>query len=109
MSWRYQPVYCGTDDEPYVMLIEAYFDDNDRLERWSTDPIAPGGETVEDMCKDLNRMLVDGLCWVPVRMADLHVGMEFRKAVSMEERIALADHVQTTTGSMAAMRRDRMS
>jgi hypothetical protein len=88
--WRYQPVIYEDVRGDYVQIHECYFDDNRKLTRWSADPVTAGGETVDELTKDLCRMLVDAYSWEPVRHSDLRVGMTFTAKITMEQRDALA-------------------
>jgi hypothetical protein len=38
-------------------IVEAYYDDAGKLEGQTVDAIAPGGETVDELRDELNRML----------------------------------------------------
>lgn len=97
MSWRYQPVFIEENGERYYSLCEVYFDAKDKLETWTEESsIAPGGADPEELTGDLARMMVDAFSYVPVRFADLKVGMVFERKVSMADRHALAEFVEHT-------------
>lgn len=92
-SWRYQPVWTEDEGGKVFTLVEAHFDNDGRFDSWTEDDIAPQGETWEALSRDLNRMIVDAMCWMPVRRSDLSPGMHFHPRVSMEDRKDLADFV----------------
>lgn len=101
MSWRYQPVIDSDESGDLISIIAVYFDDDNRLTRWSADSCAPGGENITELSGDIGRMMVDALSWVPVRRAELCVGFRgFQARVSMDERKDLADIIDDTQVSM---------
>lgn len=96
-GWRYQAVIV-TDPGGTIScgICELYFDENDRLKHWTTDPFMyPAGFTVEELKFDLIRMLMDSYSWVPVNFEDLKVGMTFERALTQAERDDIADMIQT--------------
>jgi hypothetical protein len=89
--WRYQPVIVKRlDDDPYVVLVECYFDADGRLTMWAEDPHSwPQGDDVEGLANDLSFMLAAVYKWKPVDFDSLHVGMTFeRTGVDVEQVIA---------------------
>lgn len=99
-SWRYQPVRFEDDGIPLVGLVRAHFDDVGSFDKWSEDICAPAGDDLEELTRDINRMLVDSICWEPVNYVDLHAGMSFMPRVSMEDRNAVAKFVLHSTEAM---------
>lgn len=106
MSWRYQPVIIGEGEDAVVVLCEVYFDKNGKLEMWTQEPrMSPQGSDVLELSGDLMRMYVDTLSWFPEPFDNLHIGMTFTPAVTMEDRNALADAFAEIGGGMDAKRR----
>lgn len=100
MSWRYQPVWTENGGERDYTIIEVYFDDSGTFYRWTEGPAFPVGDTPEGLSRDINRMLVDAMCWEPVALADIKHGFQFQKRVSMEDRLALADYINETADAI---------
>jgi hypothetical protein len=100
MPWRYQPVYLDEDGDPAYTLVEVYFDEAGNFTSWAEGDAAPMGADVETLTEDLNRMLVDAICWEPVKVSDLAPGMKFTPRVSMEDRRAVADFVDANASTM---------
>lgn len=88
--WRYQPVYRDDPAGRAVTLCECHFDADGRLSSWTADPaMEPMGEDIEELRRDLARMMADAYKWVPVPFDDLHVGMTFEgTGVDVERMIA---------------------
>ena len=66
-----------------LIIIEVYLDRaDDSLCAWSAEPVGkhPCGETIEELIKDLTRMLRDAREWKPVDFDDLRTGMRFERA-----------------------------
>jgi len=81
--WRYQAVYIerehkdGKITKEYSMC-EIYLDKKGKLEAWTeSKSIAPYGESVEELNKDIQFMLNDLSKWTAVAFESLYVGMEF--------------------------------
>jgi hypothetical protein len=90
-GWRYQPVYWEDDAGPVMTLCEVYFDENDRLKMWTTDPaMHPMGATFEDLSRDLCWMLANAYKWRPVAFNSLRVGMTFERTGADVERMVAA-------------------
>lgn len=100
MPWRYQPVYNDDEGDPAYTLVEVFFDDAGNFTSWAEGDAAPMGEDAESLSNDLHRMIVDAVCWVPVRVADLKPGMKFVPRVSMTDRRAVADYVDANVEAM---------
>lgn len=100
MSWRYQPVIDGDEHGEFITVIEVYFDETGKLTRWMEESCVPSGENIKELTGDLGRMMVDAMSWVPVRRAELCVGLQFQARVSMDERKDLADFIDDTQASM---------
>jgi hypothetical protein len=100
MPWRYQPVFVEEGGERTLTLVEAYFDEAGRFTGWTEGDSCPAGEDVEELSKDLNRMIVDALSWEPVRRDLLRPGMEFTARISMDDRKAVADYVEENRATM---------
>lgn len=95
MSWRYQPVWIETTKGQFHStefgLCEVYFDDDGKLESWTAEPFLTAvGDDARDLRGALAHMLLDAWRWVPVRYADLKVGMTFERALSPKKADALA-------------------
>lgn len=93
-GWRYQPVYTENGEgDCGITLCEVYFYEDGTLKAWTEDPaIAPGGETWEELSKDLCRMLADTYKWRTVAFNSLRVGMTFeRTGCNVERMIAALD------------------
>jgi hypothetical protein len=93
-GWRYQPVYVENGDgDRGLTLCEVYFDEDGKLKAWTEDPaMSPGGETVEELYRDITRMLADAYKWQPVVFGALRVGMTFdRTGADVERMIAAVD------------------
>lgn len=92
-KWRYQAVTMA-DPDPICFLIEAYFDGDGKLIRW-TDRIGEcwaAGQDVEELSRDLVHMLAAAWKWKPVPFDDLRVGMTFEgTGVDVEDMIAAMD------------------
>ncbi len=71
-SWTYRvveydsPQYSTT----WFLIHEVYYGNNDNVESWSSDPIRPGGDTIEELKKDL-KMMKKALKLPPLKMRDL--------------------------------------
>lgn len=100
MSWRYQPIWSEDAAGKAFTLIEIHFDAAGNLDGWTEDDCSPMGEDWEELTKDLNRMLVDAMCWFPVRRSDLCPGFKFTPRVSMDDRRAVADFVEHSAEAM---------
>lgn len=100
MSWRYQPVFTIDEAGAAFTLVEAHFDDAGNLTSWTEADATPMGENVVALSEDLNRMIVDALCWEPVLRSELRPGMKFKQRVSMETRREIADFVQANADAM---------
>lgn len=89
-GWRYQPVFMVHGDELVFSLCECYFAKDGTLARWTEEPaMIPQGESIEDLSKDLARMMGDAYKWKPVAFNTLHVGMRFEPTgVNVEAMIA---------------------
>jgi hypothetical protein len=80
MTWRYHPVWQEQHGERIFSLIEVFLDDSSRLACWTQNPtIAPGGDTWDELQRDIGRMYEDCWNWEPVAFAELHTGMVFRR------------------------------
>jgi len=88
MRWRYQPVVVDT--EGTVQLCEVHVDDADALVMWSEPDMYPSGDDLQELTADLMRMTVDAYSWRPVLYSSLETGMKFKRAITMEQREALA-------------------
>jgi len=98
MGWRYQPVIrvakIGDEIDVCVSLVEIYLDDDDALVNWTEEPaIAPVGNDVEDLCREISHMWISALCWKPVPFEVLKVGMTFERTVEQSVRNELADYI----------------
>jgi hypothetical protein len=79
MTWRYQTVWQGDGAERTYSLIEVYMDGG-QLRLWTTIPMnAPGGNTWDELQRDIGRMYEDCWGWQPVAFAELRPGMVFRR------------------------------
>ena len=90
--WRYQSVVqSGSDpaDETHS-LCEVYFDELERLTRWSEPCMCPCGDDLDQLSDTLTHMLVDALSWEVVEYDHLKVGMTFTCRITMEQRKTLA-------------------
>lgn len=76
MSWHYQPVYETEDDGTRCYsLCEVYLDGDGKLKGWTQNPsMKPQGTTVEELVRDLGRMLAATSEWEPVEFSELKVG-----------------------------------
>jgi hypothetical protein len=92
MQWRYQPVYIEEGDTKVYSLIEAWFDESDKLTSWTEECFMhPQGESADELRGDLTHMLACAWKWVPVRFSDLKVGMVFQRAILKEDSDNIAD------------------
>lgn len=99
-SWRYQPVYTEDESGRSYGMCEVHFDDSGRLDGWTESAsISPGGEDMEALTSDIVRMLTDAYSWKPVRHADIHIGMAFEPAISMDDRRGIADFIEHSVGT----------
>lgn len=105
-GWRYQPVYVIEGDERTHMLCEVHLDGRRRLVRWTEHPsMAPQGETMDELSKDICHMLLDAFCWEPIEFRALTVGMEFKRIVTMDQRDALAKMVTAMAHNLGSAQR----
>lgn len=105
MKWRYQPVW-GADQEGnrWYALCEVYLDDQDRLEKWTKNPmIAPFGDDLPELRLCLARMLADAWKWRPVPFSELRVGMRFQRAITQEECETIAQLIGQMASSAGAL------
>lgn len=57
MSWNYRVVRLGWASGEFTCQIhEVYYHPDGALRAWSAEPVAPHGETPEELCADLARM-----------------------------------------------------
>jgi len=83
--WRYQAVYVerefGNDDiTKEYSICEVYLDKNGKLEAWTENAsVAPHGESVNELTKDIHFMLSDLSKWEAVAFNSLYVGMDFNE------------------------------
>jgi len=63
MSWNYRVIRKKSDvviDEPfYYEIHEVYYNKNGKPDSWTTDSIAPSGDSLEDLQQCLKLMLND--------------------------------------------------
>jgi hypothetical protein len=93
-GWRYQPVVMS--DGAYL-LCEVHVNADGSLRAWTDPGIYPSGygdDALGELTGDICRMLLDAYAWHPVRNTDLRAGMRFARAITMEQRNALADFTQ---------------
>lgn len=103
MSWRYQPIWWEDSGGRTYGLCEMYFDQRDRLTRWSAEPFTwPQGDDMEELTNDIVMMLVDAYRWRPVAFADLRAGMTFEKAIDSKQAEALAQMVERMAHNLNA-------
>ena len=59
MGWnnRVMRRECKGYDEEWFEIHEVYYDDNDEVEGYTKDAIAPGGHSIEELRRELERML----------------------------------------------------
>lgn len=57
--WNYRVVrtYHQKEEISTFHIHEVYYDDDDKIERWSMDPMDPFGNTFEDIQIDVEHML----------------------------------------------------
>jgi len=103
MTWRYQPVWTEQNGERYFSLCEVYFDDDSKLRAWTENNlVAAGGESQDELRRDLVNMLVDSYRWHPVEFLKLEIGMTFERAVSPEQFESLAQLVEAMAHNMGS-------
>ncbi len=101
MPWRYQPVWTDYDGDRNYVLVAVYFDDAGHLTKWTEGVPCPCGENIEELTSDLNRMIVDAICWEPVNKDAIKVGMKFVPRVSMADRRVVADYIDANCATIA--------
>jgi len=80
MTWRYQAVWREHDGERAYSICEIYLDDDGRLDNWTQNPaIAPGGDSCEELQRDIGRMSEACRNWEPVAFEALQAGMTFKR------------------------------
>lgn len=80
MTWRYQPVWVGTPEDPSYSLAEVYLDAEGRLENWTQDPAMRAiGNSIPDLIGALALMIGDAAKYKPVAFSSLAVGMVFER------------------------------
>ena len=57
MTWNYRIVEETIRGNKYYQIKEVYYDKQDNIIAFSKEAISPGGETLEDLRKDLEFML----------------------------------------------------
>jgi len=109
MPWRYQPVFKKEVDGSLAFsLCEVHFASDDmKLESWSEPFGYVVGNDIGDLCGELTHMLMDARCWVPVDYDQMTVGMTFERAVSQDDRNAIADMIGMVEGAISAKRQGR--
>ena len=56
MSWNYRVTRHAVKDEVAYEIREVYYDDDGRIKLWSTDAMAPFGETKQGLLDNLQQM-----------------------------------------------------
>lgn len=59
MTWNYRIFRYKTEDEEYYELHEAYYDNSNKVDDYTVNPIVPRGESVEELLTCLRMMLTD--------------------------------------------------
>lgn len=97
MPWRYQPVYTEEPggDLAFGLCVVHFESDSDLLKKWTDPFLCVVGNDASDLQGELTRMLMDAWCWIPVEYKTLRVGMTFEKAISMEDRLGIAEIIET--------------
>ena len=96
MNWRYQLVGERSGEDVTWSMYEVFLEDG-YLTRWGEDPIAPQGDTVSELSRDLANMLLDAHRWKPVMIEDLRVGMEFERALTADQNDDLVRRLDELT------------
>lgn len=100
--WRYQSVVQSGSDPADVTLslCEVYFDEHERLTKWSEPCMCPCGDDLDQLSSNLVQMLVDALSWEAVEYDHLKVGMAFTQRIAMQQREAVARLVESMVEHM---------
>ena len=96
MPWRYQPVYVEENGERIYSMCEVHFDKDDNFTHYTDAQIAPAGESVDALSKDLVTMAVDAWSWEPVEFSQLQAGFKFEPRLPLDQRCAIADYLDNT-------------
>ena len=73
--WHNIPVIHGEGQSQAVQIHEAYFDAQGRLTSWTKGPVAPCGDTVEELRCAIRMQLNDAEKYLPRHISKLSVGM----------------------------------
>lgn len=59
MTWNYRVVehYNKEHNETFYNIHSVYYDDNGKIKMWSSDPVYAQGDDLEDLRRELARML----------------------------------------------------
>jgi hypothetical protein len=49
--------YRVVNKDGWFMIHEVYYDENNKIVSWTENPVAPAGETIEDLRKELQLFL----------------------------------------------------
>jgi len=54
MSWNYRVISRTVDGETFYTIHEVYYDDNNDIEVYSTEPMYPCGNDIEELMGDID-------------------------------------------------------
>lgn len=57
MTWNHRVMRSEYAGESYHTIREVFYDEDGNIEGWTAEPIAPQGETPEELRDELQRML----------------------------------------------------
>jgi hypothetical protein len=57
MTWNHRVFITHTEYGDWLDIRETYYNEEGNVEGWTMDAIAPGGETIEELRNELQRML----------------------------------------------------